>query len=127
MEIARRRRTHATHQGCPLGQVYVLETLHQRVVEEAHTSLASGHRSMMCTAVILALKYWWLGMIDLVRTMVQSCSVCMTTKSPCCLPASKLRPLPVPERPLSHIAVDFITDLRDSKGYTTVLVVVDWF
>ncbi|XP_059809242.1 guanylate-binding protein 1-like [Hypanus sabinus] len=36
-------------------------------------------------------------------------------------------PLPVPGRPWSHIALDFVTDVPPSSGNTTVLTVVDLF
>ncbi|KAI4894727.1 hypothetical protein NFI96_008422, partial [Prochilodus magdalenae] len=36
-------------------------------------------------------------------------------------------PLPVPARPWSHIAVDFVTDLPESQGNTVILTVVDRF
>lgn len=54
---------------------------------------------------------------------VKSCSVCAVTKVPRTLPASKLLPLPILQRLWSHIAVDFVTNLPESKGYTTILVV----
>lgn len=36
-------------------------------------------------------------------------------------------PLPIPQRPWSHIAVDFVMDLPVSNGYTAILIVVDRF
>ncbi|KAG1935767.1 retrotransposable element [Pimephales promelas] len=42
-------------------------------------------------------------------------------------PDGLLQPLPVPSRPWSHIALDFITTLPPSQGNTVVLTVVDWF
>ncbi|KAI2652628.1 Transposon Tf2-8 polyprotein [Labeo rohita] len=39
----------------------------------------------------------------------------------------KLVPLPIPERPWSHLGVDFVTDLPESEGNTGVLVIVDRF
>lgn len=38
-----------------------------------------------------------------------------------------LEPLPVPKCPRSHMAVDFITYLPDSKGFNTILDAVDRF
>ncbi|KAK3568350.1 hypothetical protein QTP86_004951 [Hemibagrus guttatus] len=38
-----------------------------------------------------------------------------------------LEPLPTPRRPWSHLSVDFLTNLPDSGGFTTVMVVVDRF
>ncbi len=46
-----------------------------------------------------------------VRRFVQGCEECATLKSPRHLPAGKLLPLPVPNRPWSHLGVDFVTDL----------------
>ncbi len=49
------------------------------------------------------------------------------TKSSHQRPAGLLQPLPVPQRPWSHIAIDFVTDLPNSKNYTTILTVIDRF
>ena len=38
-----------------------------------------------------------------------------------------LKPLPIPRRPWSHIALDFVTGLPPSDGNTTILTVVDRF
>lgn len=35
--------------------------------------------------------------------------------------------LPIPNRPWSHIAVDFVTDLPPSDTFTCILVAVDRF
>jgi len=43
------------------------------------------------------------------------------------MPAGKLRPNQVPEKPWQHILVDFITKLPMSKGYDSILVVCDRF
>ena len=43
------------------------------------------------------------------------------------LPPGLLRPLPVPHRPWSHIAVDFVMGLPPSEGNTTILTIVDRF
>ncbi|KAL0190948.1 hypothetical protein M9458_013646 [Cirrhinus mrigala] len=58
---------------------------------------------------------------------VQSCSVCARSNSPRQLPTGKLVPFPIPQRPWSHLGVDFITDLPESEGNTCVLVIVDRF
>ncbi len=42
-------------------------------------------------------------------------------------PAGLLQPLPVPQRSWSHIAIDFVTDLPNSRNYTTILTVIDLF
>lgn len=41
--------------------------------------------------------------------------------------AGLLQPLPIPSRPWSHIAVDFVTGLPLSEGNDTILTIVDRF
>lgn len=43
------------------------------------------------------------------------------------LPIGLLQPMPIPQRPWSHIAIDFITNLPNSQGNTTILTVIDRF
>jgi len=43
------------------------------------------------------------------------------------MPAGKLRPNQVPERPWQHISVDFIMKLLVLKGHDSILVVCDRF
>ena len=43
------------------------------------------------------------------------------------MPAGKLRPNQVPQKPWQYISVDFITKLPVSKGHDLILVVCDRF
>lgn len=61
------------------------------------------------------------------RKFVGACSVCVRNKTPHQPSAGLLQPLPVPVRPWSQIALDFITGLPPSQGHTVVLTVVDRF
>ncbi|KAK3510131.1 hypothetical protein QTP70_026847 [Hemibagrus guttatus] len=51
-----------------------------------------------------------------VKRYVQGCRECAMSKSPRHLLAGKLLPLPVPNRPWSHLGIDFIVDLPASEG-----------
>lgn len=62
-----------------------------------------------------------------VRTFVAACTVCAHDKASHQPPAGLLQPLPIPPRPWSHIAVDFITGLPPSEGNDTILTIVDRF
>ncbi|KAL0146797.1 hypothetical protein M9458_057736 [Cirrhinus mrigala] len=55
------------------------------------------------------------------------CKECAMSKSPRHLPAGKLHPLPVPNRPWSHLGVDFMTDHPVSDENTCILVIIDRF
>lgn len=43
------------------------------------------------------------------------------------LPTGLLELLPIPRRPWSHMAVDFVTNLPSSGGYNPILVAIDRF
>ncbi|KAL0186168.1 hypothetical protein M9458_017838, partial [Cirrhinus mrigala] len=72
-------------------------------------------------------RFWWPTVRPDTIQFVCNCAICNASKVPHRLPAGLLQPLPVPQRPWSHIALDFVTDLPLSNGHTTILSVVDRF
>ena len=56
-----------------------------------------------------------------------ACDTCARSKTGNQPAAGLLRPLPIPHRPWSHIAVDFVTGLPPSCGNTCVITIVDRF
>lgn len=68
-------------------------------------------------------SFWWPNLFNDVSMYIKFCSVCAQSKTPRKLPAGLLEPLPIPK----CLAVDFITDLPSSNGYTTILVIIDHF
>ena len=58
---------------------------------------------------------------------VAACLVCVQAKVPHQSPQGLLQPLPIPHRPWSHIALDFITGLLPSHHHTTILTIIDRF
>ena len=112
---------------CPPGRTYVPTGVRDQLLTWAHTSVATGHPGITRTTQALSEKYWWSTLARDVSKYVKSCSICAQSKSPRNAPAGKLHPLPVPQRPWSHLSIDFVTDLPSSNGYTTILVVVDRF
>ncbi|KAI2647013.1 Transposon Tf2-6 polyprotein [Labeo rohita] len=90
-EISEAQTQDPTPADCPNNLVYVPLTLRARVLAKVHATPSSGHPGIEATLHLLGNRF--------------------------CL----LQPLPVPQRPWSHIAVDFITDLPPSNGFTTIL------
>ncbi len=111
--------------GCPPGAQYVTRTQRTLLIHSAHSSLGTGHPGANATLSLLKDRYWWPNM-DVTR-LVQGCEECAKSKSPHHLPAGKLFPLLIPNRPWSHLGVDFVKDLPASDGNTGILVVVDRF
>ncbi|KAI2656914.1 Transposon Tf2-6 polyprotein [Labeo rohita] len=112
---------------CPENLTYVPLNLRTRVLTEVHSTPSSGHPGIEATIQLLHNRFWWPSLRPDVITFIKNCSVCSTSKTPRQLPSGLLQPLPAPRRPWSHIAVDFITDLPNSLGHTTILTVVDRF
>ncbi|KAL0177165.1 hypothetical protein M9458_026059, partial [Cirrhinus mrigala] len=126
-EIAEAQLLDPTPTECPPNLTYVPLCLRPRVLSQVHTAPSSGHPGIEATLHLLHNRFWWPTLRHNTIKFVQSCAVCNTTKTPRRPPAGLLQPLPVPQRPWSHLAIDFVTDLPPSNGYTTILSVVDRF
>ncbi|KAK3531132.1 hypothetical protein QTP70_012979 [Hemibagrus guttatus] len=113
--------------GCPPGLKYITRARRTPLIHSAHTSLGTGHPGVNETLSLLKDRFWWPNMASDVRRYVQGCRECAISKSPRHLPSGKLLLLPVPNRPWSHLGVDFITDLPASNDFTCIFVVVDRF
>lgn len=62
-----------------------------------------------------------------VRQFILACSTCAENKNSNRPPVGLLQPLPIPSRPWSHLALDFVTGLPPSRGNTVILTVVNCF
>ena len=72
-------------------------------------------------------KFWWPEMREDINNFLSACSVCTQSKVTHKPPQGLLQPLPIPHRPWSHIALDFITGLPPSNHYDTILTIIDRF
>ncbi|KAK3521101.1 hypothetical protein QTP86_001892, partial [Hemibagrus guttatus] len=96
-EIRRAHTDEPPPAGCPPTKLFVPLHFRQQVMQWVHEAPSSGHPGIRRST-------------QLVRTSHL-------------LPEGLLEPLPIPRRPWSHLSVDFLTDLPDSGGFTTVMVV----
>ncbi|KAL2086022.1 hypothetical protein ACEWY4_017081 [Coilia grayii] len=112
---------------CPDGRLFVPEHLRSQVLQWGHDSPLACHPGVARTSHLIAQRFWWLTLERDIREYVQACLTCSQNKSSNQPPAGLLQPLPVPSRPWSHIAMDFITGLPASDGMTVILTVVDRF
>lgn len=112
---------------CPPGRLYVPRVLRPELLLWVHAQSGTGHPGIGTTQRLIACRYWWPGWRREVQGFVESCTDCAQCKDPNQAPSGLLQPLPVPNRPWSHIAMDFITDLPRSGGKTVILTIVDRF
>ncbi|KAG1943781.1 retrotransposable element [Pimephales promelas] len=112
---------------CPSGLLFVPVPTRLAVLQWAHSAKLVGHPGVRGMLASIRQRFWWPTRERDTRRFVAACSVCAQTKSGNSPPAGLLRPLPIPSRPWSHIALDFITGLPASAGKTVILTVIDRF
>ncbi|KAK3528449.1 hypothetical protein QTP70_000145 [Hemibagrus guttatus] len=124
-EIRRAHTDEPPPAGCPPTNLFV--PLHFRQLVMQWEAPSSGHPGIRRSTQLVCNRFWWSSLGSDVEEYVRSCPTCAQARTSCLLPEGLLEPLPVPQRPWSHLSVDFLTDLPDSGGFTTVMVVVDRF
>ncbi len=102
-----------------------LRTSHLRVLQNNHNHILAGHFGQNQTLELVRRNYTWPQMREYVRHYIKSCTVCGCNKTPRHRPYGLLKPLPVLGCPWDSISMDFIEQLLDSNGFTTILVVID--
>ncbi|KAL0148225.1 hypothetical protein M9458_056457 [Cirrhinus mrigala] len=126
-EIQRRHEQDPPPPQCPPNKHHVPQDMRHQVLQWVHTSLSTGHPGISRTLHLLKNSFWWPSMTKDTTTFIKSCQVCAQSKTPKELPSGLLQRLPIPQRPWSHLSIDFVTDLPSSNEFTTVLVIIDRF
>ena len=77
---------------------------------------------------MVAKDYWWLDMKQFVQSYVKGCATCQMTKPNTMRPRAPLLPITATPKaiPFQTISLDLITDLPMSKGYDSVLTIIDY-
>lgn len=86
-----------------------------------------GHPGVTKTYTLMARTYWWPGMVRFVSKYCTACALCQQNKINTHPTAPPLNPIvaDVKALPFSTVNMDFITDLPESLGFTSLLVIVD--
>ena len=111
------------------GRIYVPKdkSLRMEIIRQYHESVATGHPGIYGTMELIRRDYWWPGMFVMSKNFVQNCAICQQNKInthptvPSIMPIKSIGD----GRPFSMITVDFITDLPESRGYDSIMMVVD--
>ncbi|KAK2908400.1 hypothetical protein Q8A73_009473 [Channa argus] len=111
----------------PPGLLFVPSRVRSQVLQWAHCSKFSCHPGADRSIHLLRRHFWWPSLIKDTREFVAACATCPRGKTPKKPPDGLLQPLPIPSRPWSHIALDFVTGLPPSHGNTTILTIIDRF
>lgn len=76
---------------------------------------------------LLERGFYWPNMRDDVERHVRTCLTCQQEKAQKLQPVGLLRPLPVLVRPWASVSMDFITQLSEVDGLSSIKVIVDRF
>jgi hypothetical protein len=99
--------------------------LHLRILRDKHDHILAGHFGLHKTISLIRRQYVWPGLRTFVQEYCKTCTNCHRSKSTRHKPYGLLKQLPVPEKPWNSISMDFIDQLPDSEGFTSILVIVD--
>ena len=102
-------------------------SIRELLVREAHGSGLAGHFGISKTLSALQEHFYWPGMKSDVERICVRCATCKMAKS-------KVQPhglyslLPIPSQPWTHISMDFVLGLPQTRnGRDCIFVVVDMF
>ncbi|HEX3418956.1 MAG TPA: RNase H-like domain-containing protein, partial [Stellaceae bacterium] len=110
------------------GTCYVPDNsdLRKRLIKTYHEAPTSGHPGRFKTTMLLIKDYYWPGMGVMVQKFIEGCATCQRLKPDTHPTVPGLTPIGSnATRPFEQISMDFITDLPESEGYDSILVVVD--
>jgi transposase InsO family protein len=107
------------------GKLVVAEAVRTDLIKAAHSTLTTAHPGKGKTKRLIKERYYWLGIDSDIEQFVSNCHACRRSKVPRDKAPGLLHPLPIPDRPWQHIAMDFKEMPLDKKGMNMVCVFVD--
>jgi Integrase zinc binding domain len=102
-------------------------TVQWSILQMYHNHKIAGHPGILRTWSMVAKDYWWPTMRTFITRYVQGYATCQSTKSGTTRPKVPLVPIPPRQNyvPYSMVALDLITDLPESQGYDSILMITD--
>ncbi|GAA5881029.1 hypothetical protein JCM8547_003592, partial [Rhodosporidiobolus lusitaniae] len=100
-----------------------LSALRETLLHDAHDAV--GHFGALKTYESLTRSFYWPSMSRDVRKYCRSCDVCQRMKAATQKQQGAPHPLPVPPRPFSDVALDFVGPLPKSSGHDYLLTISD--
>jgi len=101
------------------------EELRAEVIQLHHDIPSAEHEGRWKTVELVTRNYWWPGVTRDVGRYVEGCDLCQRIKNRTEELVGKLKLSEIPEKPWTHLTVDFITKLPVVVGKDVILVVCD--
>ncbi len=102
-------------------------TLRGEIISRSHDHITAGHPGIEKTKELILREFWWPKIKKDVEAYIKGCKTCQQTKLSTQAKAAPLHPNVTPEGPWTHISVDMVTGLPDSRGHDVILMIVDRF
>lgn len=99
--------------------------LRTNIISSLHDSDIAAHPGVRRTFLRVAQWYYWRNMEKDIHDYVTSCETCARWKHSNAKKNGKLVPIPIPTECWEVVSMDFITGLPESKGFDSILTVVD--
>lgn len=115
------------------GKVYIPNepALIAEIMRAHHDDPAAGHHAARRTSESIRSRFWWTNMRETIAEYVSECRICQKAAVKRHRPYGLLEPLPVPQKPMEWMSIDFITGLPpsrwDGRVYDSIMVAVDLF
>ncbi|ESK81447.1 retrotransposon nucleocapsid protein [Moniliophthora roreri MCA 2997] len=111
------------------GRVYVPDdiVLRREITKTIHEGQPFGHPGQFRMLDLVQRDYWWPGMAKFIKSFVDGCAVCQQMKINTHPTKVGLQPIAGTPNvtPFQIITMDLVTDLPESHGFDTIMVVVD--
>lgn len=101
------------------------EELQRQILRSRHDAPAAGHQGRAKTLELVTRIFYWPTVRRYVNRYVDGCDVCQRSKPTHHSRYGLMQPIPAGQAPWKRISADFIVKLPLSKGYDSIMVVVD--
>ena len=102
------------------------DDIRRELLDRFHSGPLGGHVGSTRLFAAVRNAFWWPTLARDAERYVAACPACQLSKDRTGKPAGLLQPLPVPEKPWSDIALDFVVGLpKTAAGHDSLLVVID--
>jgi len=107
------------------GKIYIPKDVELRaeIIWLHHDVLVAGHGGQWKTIKLVTRNYWWPGVIRDIGRYMEGCNLCQRIKNRMEEVVGKLKLSKIPEKPWTHLTVDFIMKLLVVAGKDAILVV----
>ena len=103
------------------------EDLKREILRHFHDHKLAGHPGIANTMMAVMWEFWWPEIQQFTTAYVRGCAICQSTKPNTVHPKPPMLPIIHEQQqyPFQTITMDLITDLPASRGYNSILTIIN--